>query len=240
VSFCSRFLLNLFIFYIDSVKILELAARCNTNVHVISRMVSLLIRPTNGNHLLNLIHENEKFKDDLICNAKKLLYKVVQRFQSNEGLRRFIDAQPEDHMVEYAKFLTLKVVCGDTNSRLLSPTAMVDKIWHAHILSNLDRYIEDCAFALVANNAAYWLTQPKCIYINHRHMNQEEAKLMLFTFKQIEAIVWPVARVTKKRKSMNACPMSDDDSEVTKKRKSMNEGQKSDDYSDEDEVPNCG
>ena len=63
---------------------------------------------------------------------------------------------------------------------------------------------------------------------------------MLFAFKEIEALVWPVARVTKKRKSMNECPMSDVDSEVTKKRKSMNEGPKSDDYSDEDEGVTCG
>ena len=174
-------------------------------------MGSLLITPTDGNHLLNLIHGSEEFKDGIICQAKKLLYKVIQRFQSNQGLCRFIGAQPEDHMVEYAKFFTLKVVCGDINSRLLSPTPRVDKIWHAHILSNLDLYIEDCAFVLAANNAAYWLTQPKCIYINHRHINQEETKLMLFAFKEIEAIVWPVARVTKKRKSMNEGPKSDVD-----------------------------
>ena len=176
-------------------------------------MGSLLITPTDGNHLLNLIHGSEEFKDDIICQAKKLLYKVIQRFQSNQGLCRFIGAQPEDHMVEYAKFFTLKVVCDDINSRLLSPTPRVDKIWHAHILSNLDLYIEDCKFVLLANNAAYWLTQPKCIYINHRHINQEEAKLMSFAFKEIEAIVWPVARVTKKRKSMNEDTKSDDYSE---------------------------
>ena len=175
-------------------------------------MGSFWITPTDANHLLNLIHVSEQFKDDIIYQAKKLLYKVINRFQSNQGLCRFIGAQPEDHMVEYAKFFTLKVVCGDINSRLLSPTPRVDKIWHAHILSNLDLYIEDCKFALLTNNARYWLTQPKCIYINHRHINQEEAKLMLFAFKEIEAIVWPVARVTKKRKSMNEAPFSDDDS----------------------------
>ncbi len=179
--------------------------------HPCSRMGSFLITPTDANHLLNLIHVSEQFKDDIICQAKKLLYKVIQRFQSNQGLCRFIGAQPEDHMVEYAKFFTLKVVCGDINSRLLSPTPRVDKIWHAHILSNLDLYIEDCKFALLANDAAYWLTQPKCIYINHRHINQEEAKLMLFAFKEIEAIVWPVARVTKKRKSTNEGPKLDVD-----------------------------
>lgn len=181
--------------------------------HPCSRRGSLLITPTDGIHLLNLIHGSEEFKDGIICQAKKLLYKVIQRFQSNQGLCRFIGAQPEDHMVEYAKFFTLKVVCDDINSRLLSPTPRVDKIWHQHILSNLDLYIEDCAFVLRANNAAYWLTQPKCIYINHRHINQEEAKLMSFAFKEIEAIVWPVARVTKKRKSMNEDTKSDDYSE---------------------------
>ena len=181
--------------------------------HPCSRRGSLLITPTDGIHLLNLIHGSEEFKDGIICQAKKLLYKVIQRFQSNQGLCRFIGAQPEDHMVEYAKFFTLKVVCDDINSRLLSPTPRVDKIWHEHILSNLDLYIEDCAFVLAANNAAYWLTQPKCIYINHRHINQEEAKLMSFAFKEIEAIVWPVARVTKKRKSMNEDTKSDDYSE---------------------------
>ena len=36
---------------------------------------------------------------------------------------------------------------------------------------------------------------------------------MLFAFKEIEAIVWPVARVTKKRKSMNEDTKSDDYSE---------------------------
>ena len=174
-------------------------------------MGSLLITPTDGYHLLNLINGSEDFKDGIICQAKKLLYTVIQRFQSNQGLCRFIGAQPEDHMVEYAKFFTLKVVCGDINSRLLSPTPRVDKIWHAHILSNLDLYIEDCKFALLANNAAYWLTQPKCIYINHRHINQEEAKLMLFAFKEIGAIVWPVARVKKKRKSTNEGPKLDVD-----------------------------
>ena len=183
--------------------------------HPCSRRGSLLITPTDGIHLLNLIHGSEEFKDGIICQAKKLLYKVIQRFQSNQGLCRFIGAQPEDHMVEYAKFFTLKVVCDDINSRLLSPTPRVDKIWHAHILSNLDLYIEDCAFVHVANNAAYWLTQSKMYlrahYINHRHINQEEANLMLFAFKEIEAIVWPVARVTKKRKSMNEGPKSDVD-----------------------------
>ena len=176
-------------------------------------MGSLLITPKDGNQLLNLIHESKGFKDDIIYHAKKLFDKVIKRFQSNQGLCRFIGAQPEDHMVEYAKFFTLKVVCDDINSRLLSPTPRVDKIWHQHILSNLDLYIEDCAFVLLANNAAYWLTQPKCIYINHRHINQEEAKLMSFAFKEIEAIVWPVARVTKKRKSMNEDTKSDDYSE---------------------------
>ena len=34
--FAQGCLLNLFIFYIDSVKILELAARCNTIIHVAS------------------------------------------------------------------------------------------------------------------------------------------------------------------------------------------------------------
>ena len=174
-------------------------------------MGSLLITPKDGNQLLNLIHEAKGFKDDIIYHAKKLFDKVIKRLQSNQGLCRFIGAQPEDHMVEYAKFFTLKVVCDDINSRLLSPTPRVDKIWHQHILSNLDLYIEDCAFVLLANNAAYWLTKPKCIYINHRHINQEEAKLMLFAFKEIEAIVWPVARVTKKRKSTNEGPKLDVD-----------------------------
>ena len=181
--------------------------------HPCSFMGSLLITPKDGNQLLNLIHESKGFKDDIIYHAKKLFDKVIKRLQSNQGLCRFIGAQPEDHMVEYAKFFTLKVVCDDINSRLLSPTPRVDKIWHQHILSNLDLYIEDCAFVLRANNAAYWLTQPKCIYINHRHINQEEAKLMSFAFKEIEAIVWPVARVTKKRKSMNEDTKSDDYSE---------------------------
>ena len=160
-----------------------------------------------------MIAEDAAFEDYFICKAQLLLHTVIQRFHSNEGLCRIIDAQPEWHMAEYAKFFALKVVCDDTDSKFLSPTPKVDKIWHEHILSNLDWYIEDCAFVLVASNAAYWLTQPKCIYINHRHINQEEAKLMLFAFKQIEAIVWPAALVTMKRNSTNEGTMSDDDSE---------------------------
>ena len=99
--------------------------------HPCSFMGSLLITPTDGNQLLNLIHDSKGFKDDIIYHAKKLFDKVIKRFQSNQGLCRFIGAQPEDHMVEYAKFFTLKVVCDDINSRLLSPTPRVDKIWHA-------------------------------------------------------------------------------------------------------------
>jgi hypothetical protein len=170
--------------------------------------------PTDGKHLLTMIAEDAAFEDYFICKAQLLLHTVIQRFHTNEGLCRIIDAQPEWHMAEYAKFFALKVVCDDTDSKFLSPTPKVDKIWHEHILSNLDWYIKDCEFLLVVSNCEYWQTQPKCIYISHRRIdNQEEAKLMLATYKQIEAIVWPAALVTMKRNSMNEGTMSDDDSE---------------------------
>jgi hypothetical protein len=46
-------------------------------------MGSFWITPTVANHLLNLIHASEQFKDDIIYHAKKLLYKVINRFNKN-------------------------------------------------------------------------------------------------------------------------------------------------------------
>ena len=104
----------------------------------------------------------------------------------------FIDAQSQDYLDDYAKCFTLKVVCDDTNSRFLCPTPKVDKIWHAHILSNLNEYIADCTYVLVAFDANFSLTQPKSLWINHRRIDDRaEAHVMSTACAWIHFLVWP-------------------------------------------------
>jgi hypothetical protein len=77
----------------------------------------------------------------------------------NAGLCRFLDAQPSYLLEDYAKFLTLKVVCDDIASQALCPTFKVDKIWHAHILADISEYIQDCSYILIQFDPARWLKE---------------------------------------------------------------------------------
>ena len=160
-----------------------LAARFNT-MSSGPQKISLLVK---------MLSENPEYEAQIIFKARKLLWTVTQRFRKNAGLCRFMNNQPEDYMTEYAKFITLKVVCDDTNSRFLCPTYRVDRIWHAHILADLNEYIADCAYVLVAFNAAYWLTLPKYSYwINHRRIEDPADALVMSTAcTVISARVWP-------------------------------------------------
>ncbi|KAJ3351329.1 hypothetical protein GGF32_004328 [Allomyces javanicus] len=49
-----------------------------------------------------------------------------------------------NHIVEYRRFLVLKVVHRDADAQLLSPSPIVDHIWHAHILDT-KAYAAMCA-----------------------------------------------------------------------------------------------
>ena len=142
-------------------------------------------------NLLKRIDEDKTYKDEFIFNAQKMLDIVKQRFRRNVRLCRFVDDQPEDCMVDYAKFFTLKVVSYDTDSSRLCPTLEVDNIWHAHILADVKGYIDDCTYILVAFDARYWLEQPKPIFINHCRLGEAECKSMQLASKIIHDLVWP-------------------------------------------------
>ena len=46
--------------------------------------------------------------------------------------------------LEYVRFLRLKLLAGDENAELLSPSALVDSAWHYHVLAigKLDHELE--------------------------------------------------------------------------------------------------
>lgn len=175
---------------INLVKILELGSNpCTMSSDRMDRL-----------KLLKRLDEDETYKREFIKNAQTVLKTVLRRLRENPELCEYLDAHSWECMVDYAKFFTLKVVSYDTDSRCLCPeTPEVDKIWHAHILSNLKGYVADCTYVLVAFDAGYWLLQPKSLFINHRVIdNLHENKLMKDACKIIHSLVWPRPNLKRK------------------------------------------
>ena len=147
--------------------------------------------------LLKRFESDKKFQKSIIAKSRKLLPTVMSKFGANASFRRFLDAQACDVLEDYAKFFTLKVVCGDVSSKELSPTPMVDKIWHAHILYNMAEYFTDCAYILKLVMNRRWISQPNGSYIlklmiNHRRI-EDKAELLRMSKARLtmHSLVWP-------------------------------------------------
>ena len=140
--------------------------------------------------LLKRVDADKGLQELIVNMSRKLLPTVMGRLIKSS---RFWEVQ--GGLEDYAKFLTLKVVCNDVSSMELCPTPKVDKNWHAHILYNVTEYIEDCSYILIAFSPAYWLSQPKPIWINHRRMEDDEFLRMSTTSLKIHYLVWPASLV---------------------------------------------
>ena len=140
--------------------------------------------------LLKRVDADKGLQELIVNMSRKLLPTVMGRLIKSS---RFWEVQ--GGLEDYAKFLTLKVVCNDVSSMELCPTPKVDKNWHAHILYNVTEYIEDCSYILIACSPAYWLSQPKPIWINHRRMEDDEFLRMSTTSLKIHYLVWPASLV---------------------------------------------
>jgi hypothetical protein len=140
--------------------------------------------------LLKRVDADKGLQELIVNMSRKLLPTVMGRLIKSS---RFWEVQ--GGLEDYAKFLTLKVVCNDVSSMELCPTPKVDKNWHAHILYNVTEYIEDCSYILIACSPAYWLSQPKPIWINHRRIEDDEFLRMSTTSLKIHYLVWPASLV---------------------------------------------
>ena len=151
--------------------------------------------------LLKRFESDKKFQKSIIAKSRKLLPTVMSKFGANASFRRFLDAQACDVLEDYAKFFTLKVVCGDVSSKELSPTPMVDKIWHAHILYDMAEYLADCAYILKLVMKRQWISQLNDSYItttnrklmiNHRRI-EDKAELLRMSKARLtmHSLVWP-------------------------------------------------
>lgn len=68
--------------------------------------------------------------------------KVQQRVQKLVDLE-YNGSLPAAAVEEYLKFMKLKFFNNDFNAELLSPSPIVDKVWHLHILDTKN-YARDC------------------------------------------------------------------------------------------------
>lgn len=79
---------------------------------------------------------------------KKELWDNVAKV-AHQSMPFYDKAALERHITELQRFLILKALCGDSDATILSPSVLVDEVWHIFILFTRD-YAEVCGEALVA------------------------------------------------------------------------------------------
>ena len=132
-----------------------------------------------GSPLLTQFLCDMEFQEKVIRCSHKLLPIVRGRLEKVKTLA----GSKESHVLKYAEFLALKIACEDFDSREMNPTALVDKIWHAHILGNLAEYISFFAGLSVSDS-----------WVNHTVLvsaTSDMVRGMSYVRELIHAHVWP-------------------------------------------------
>ena len=135
--------------------------------------------------LLSSFTESKDFREAIIIKSRELQPIVLGRLyevptlESVRGDHK--DCRMSDDFLAYSRFLTLKIVCEDFDSKEMCPSKKVDKIWHAHILGDVAEYIVCCKEFSASDR-----------WVNHKGVVDKDMLRGMSTVRKIiEQNVWP-------------------------------------------------
>lgn len=85
----------------------------------------------------------DTFRHDVVLDRHFNVMAVVDYSILTQRLKNENLVHVQTSLAEYFRFLELKIRTSDWNATLLSPSAIVDRVWHLHILDTV-RYAEEC------------------------------------------------------------------------------------------------
>jgi hypothetical protein len=106
------------------------------------------------------IRENRVFSSDVSVPSSEPLQRIwhydLRKLQNYMARKQTIPTEELTVAIqEYKKFMCLKLMSGDYDAENLSPSPLVDSVWHAHILCTKDyaQFCEACFPQFVHHNA---------------------------------------------------------------------------------------
>ena len=129
--------------------------------------------------LLSSFTESKDFREAIIIKSRELQPIVLGRLYKVPTLESVRECRHE--FLAYSRFLTLKIVCEDFDSKEMCPSKKVDKIWHAHILGDVAEYIVCCKEFSASDR-----------WVNHKRVvDKDMLRGMSRVLEIIEQNVWP-------------------------------------------------
>lgn len=139
-------------------------------------------------------HDKEEDEQDIKLAAAEVRVVKIQ-FEKDTTFHRF-----DDLLDEYCRFMKIKIK-GQPAVTHFAPSKLIDKFWHAHILSTKEYF----AFCTRHNNGDYLHHDPTMTKVQERYELTLEAYENIFGERPTDKIIWP--------DHVDTQPSDDDDDE---------------------------